>query len=162
MTAAGPLALLFGGGQAISGIMAARAQKRAADATADALDMNAAKADLMARDSIFRGEIDSQHLRIQLDSVIGSQKATFAAGNVSINSGTSIIAQEQANELTADEIELTKRNARLQAYGFQLDAEAMRAQAEGTRAAGRDAMVAGVIGAVAGGGATAYTIGKQG
>jgi len=147
---------LSGSKQADAEKAAGEAQQRAAESDALIQEFNATVADQQAADAIARGREEELRFRGQVRGLIGSQRASFAGGNVDVDFGSSVDVQADSaylGELDAQQIVI---NAARDAWGFQVQAVDYRNRAAVERktgqqlaAAGRAAASATILGGVA-------------
>ncbi len=127
--------------------LAGLAAQRAAESQAELAEFNASVAELQVVDAEQRGRLEEERIRQTVKSVISSQRAGYAAGNIDVGYGSPVdVAGDTAlvGELDA----LTVRtNARRQAWGFRVEATDLRTRAAITRQEGANAAAAGVLAA---------------
>jgi len=103
-------------------------------------DLNAQIAETQAEDALSRGRDDEQRFRQGVKSLIGSQRAGFAASNVDVGFGSAVDVQADAAFLGELDALMIRENAAREASGH-------RQQAEVDRKGGRAAATAGYFGA---------------
>ncbi len=122
---------------------AGEAQQRAANDEAALSDWNAQVVDLQAKDAVERGRLEENRFRQNVNLLIGSQRAGFAAGNVDVGFGSAVDVQaESAHQGELDALTI-RTNAAREAWGFNVQAEDLRRRAEITRKEGVNAAAAG-------------------
>ena len=84
--------------------------------------INAAYAEASAEDALLRGDKEAQDYRSKINQFVGTQRASIAANNIEVGSGTA--AQLQDDTLRQGEIDLLtiKNNAYREAWGFETQA----------------------------------------
>lgn len=140
------------------------AQAEAANSQADLADYNAGVADTQAKDAIQVGADQESRFRIGVRQMIGAQRASMAASNVDIGTGSAADVQADAAYLGELDAAQIRNNAARSAWGFASQAYDLRQRAVIMRktgvadlAAGRAAQSAGnlaAVGAVVGAGAS--------
>lgn len=147
--------------QGISAYSQIQARKFQSDFEARQLELNAEVADLKARQAKFRGEQQVKQLRSDTRTLIGSQRASFGAQGIDIESGSALQIQEETAELSAlDEITL-RNNAMREAFGHETQALSLRSSAGFTRAGARIANLSTISTAGLNFGSTALNIAGQ-
>jgi hypothetical protein len=134
---------------AVGSVKSGNAAKRAGESMAQREEYNAAIADLQADDALARGDEEASRFATQVRSLIGTQRAGFAAQNVVVGEGSARDVQQDTayrGELDRQEI---LANAKREAWGFRVEAEDRRKGAEVARAGGNAAASAGRWGAAA-------------
>lgn len=146
------LALAIGGQvvNAVGGIKAGNAAKRAgekeqeaANSQADLADANANIADLQAADAIQRGAQEEQRFRSLVRGAIGAQRAGFAASNIDVGQGSAVDVQADAATLGELDALTIRTNAAREAWGYKVQAFDARKGAEIMRKSGVYAAEAG-------------------
>lgn len=100
-------------------------------------DFNANVAEQQAEDALTRGVEKEQTFRQGVKTLIGSQRAGYAAQNVSVESGSAVDVQADAaflGELDALQI---RTNAQREAWGYRQDAENARLGGQSASASAR-------------------------
>lgn len=154
------IGLAVGGGvtQAVGGIKAGNAAKKAGQKQADAAeaegqaalessesqatlaDYNAQVASLQAQDAIIRGTQEENRFRTGVRALIGSQRADFAASGVDVGFGSAVDVQADAAFLGEMDALQIRTNAAREAWGFKVQAEDSRARAGIARKEGKNAL----------------------
>lgn len=166
---------LAAGGTAASAVGQWKAGNAAKDAGAAAADVsesqaklqdyNASVAELQAKDALDRGAEAENQFRSQIRGAIGTQRTSFAAGNVDVSFGSAVDVQADAARLGELDALTIKTNAAREAWGFKVQAFDYRAQAAIDRKAGRNQILAGeeaqtasrwAVGSTIVGGTTSY------
>ncbi|HKA75346.1 MAG TPA: hypothetical protein VKE26_26320 [Xanthobacteraceae bacterium] len=106
-----------------------KAARRAALASAELAEYNAAVADVQARDAVARGAIEEQQFRRDLDVLIGAQRAGYAAGNIDVGYGSAVDVQADAAFLGELDALTIRTNAAREAWGYQVEAVDLRRRA---------------------------------
>ena len=122
---------------------AGKRENEAAQSQAEIVDYNADVADVQAKDAIARGQEEEDRYRQGVRTLIGSQRAGFAAQGVDVTQGSAVdVVADTAylGELDALTIET---NAGREAWGYQVQAADLRKRAEVTRKTGINAEKAG-------------------
>lgn len=117
----------------------ARAAEQQGDYESMLFGRNAAQADLQAEDSLIRGRQDESAARRSARSLVGSQRAAFAAQGLDLTTGSpqDVVQNDAAlGELDALTI---RNNAKRESMGFRTQAEGYRMQGDWARRAGRNA-----------------------
>jgi hypothetical protein len=91
--------------------------------------INAYLGDVQAANAIAGGEREVNALRARGRAIFAGQRAAFAGGNVVVDQDTSADILRQSEAALANDVETTRLNATLQAFGYQLGAVSNRAQA---------------------------------
>jgi hypothetical protein len=115
---------------------AGEAQQRAANSQADLADYNAAVAEVQAQDAIARGAEDESRFRQGVRTLIGSQRAGFAAGNVDVGFGSAVDVQADAAMLGELDALTIRTNAAREAWGYKVQAEDLRRRGQIARKEG--------------------------
>ena len=102
--------------------------------------LNAQLSDLAAEDATERGEKEAARVKAQGDSVRGSQRTSYAAQGVDVNSGSAAIVQSETDYLTGVDMMTVRANAYKEAFGYKTQARSQRyagdmAEFEGNNAA---------------------------
>ncbi len=123
-----------------AGIYQANAAREAGRANKAIDDWNAKVADLQAMDAITRGEWGVARQRRGVQSLVGSQRASFAAQGVVVDQDTAGQVVDQTIQLGEEDAATIRTNAIREAWGFKVQAADQRlrgklAQAEGDNAA---------------------------
>lgn len=115
---------------------AGQAQQAAANDQADVADYNATVAEQQANDAITRGQIDEDRYRQGVKAMVGTQRTTFAAGNVDVSGGSAVDVQaETAHQGELDALTI-RNNATLTAFGYKVQAYDLRRSATIARKTG--------------------------
>jgi hypothetical protein len=129
-------------------------QQQAAESQAELSDYNASVADLQATDATQRGEEEANHYRQGVRTLVGEQRATFAASGVNVDFGSAGEVQQDSAFLGELDALTIRTNAAREAWGYKTQAYDFRKRADITRReginaaeAGKSAARAGVIGA---------------
>lgn len=124
-------------------VKAAHAEKKAGQAAEDAAnsqaeisDFNASVADQQSADATAQGTIEENRYRTGVRTMIGSQRAGFAANNVDVGYGSAVDVQADAATLGELDALQIRTNAARQAWGYQVQAADYRKAAEVTRKTG--------------------------
>lgn len=115
---------------------------------------NAKIAEYQAQDAVRRGAIEEEEHRAKVRALMGAQRSTFGANNVTTDSGSplGILADTaQYGELDALTI---RNNAAGEAFGYRVDSQNLRNRG---RMAGREGTL-GAASTILGGGAQSYGI----
>lgn len=124
------------GGTVVSALGAIQQGKAAAAAA----NYNAQVQEAQAKDAVERGAEDAKTARRRTAAVIGEQKATLAAGNLSINSGSAL-------DLLGDTAAAGELEALTVTNNAERDAVALRSGANLSRMEASSAKSAGMLGA---------------
>ncbi|HMG19540.1 MAG TPA: hypothetical protein VK573_12505 [Gemmatimonadales bacterium] len=119
------------------------AEQRSAESQAELSDYNAAVADVQARDTELRGELDAQRFRSRTRVLVGEQRTGFAAGNVDVGFGSAVDVQADATFLGELDALQVVSNSQREAWGIRVEAEDYRKRAEIQRKEGVNAAAAG-------------------
>jgi hypothetical protein len=122
--------------QARASKKAGEAQQDAAESQAGLADYNAAVAEVQAKDAITRGAEDEHRFRSSIRTLIGSQRAAFAASNVDVSFGSAVDVQADAAELGELDALTIRNNAAREAWGYNVQADDLRKRAEIARKEG--------------------------
>lgn len=150
--------------QADADIRASLATKRAAESQARLAEYNAGVSDILAKDAVDRGEEEAQQIGKEVERVVGSQRAGFAANNIDVGFGTAVdLAADTAWTGELDALQ-ARTNAMREAWGYQVEATDLRTRAGIVRQEGANAVEVGRANAAASlaAGKTANTLGKLG
>jgi len=115
---------------------AGKQDRAAAESQAELSDYNAAVADLQAQDAIQRGQEEESRYRQGVRTMLGSQRAGFAASNVSVAYGSAVDVQADTAYLGELDALTIRTNAGREAWGYQVAAVDYRKRAEITRKEG--------------------------
>src|SRR5690606_10607793 len=124
MGAVAGIAAIAGGGMNMFGEYAEGRHKEAV------LRQNAKLAELQALDAIERGQAEETNYRKQIKQMIGSQRTSYAAQGVAIDSGTPLEIQAQTAAIGEEDALTIRNNAAREAWGYRVQASNMRAQAK--------------------------------
>lgn len=126
----------------------AQAQASAAKYNAKVNEMNAQLAERRAKDALERGRAEEQRKRLEVQQLLGKQRAAMAANGVDLSFGSpldTIVDTAVMGELDA----LTVRsNAYREAYDYRVQAVNQRAGATLNRMEARSATTGGYLGAM--------------
>ncbi len=134
---------------------AGKAENKAAQAQAGLLDYNAQIADAQAADAVTRGQEEENRYRQGVRTLVGSQRAGFAAQGVDIGTGSALDVQGDTAFLGELDALTIRTNAAREAWGHRASATDLRNRArvtretgvfaeQGARAAGNAALIGGV------------------
>jgi hypothetical protein len=144
------LGLIGEGVKAVGDIKAAGAQRDAASAVAAAdesqaelSDYNANVAKQQAQDALDVGAQQENQYRTQVRTLIGSQRAGFAANNVDVGFGSAVDTTADAAKLGELDALQIRTNAARQAWGFNVQAQDLTTEAGIQRKQGAAAIAAG-------------------
>lgn len=111
-----------------------KAQNAAAEWNAGILEGNAAQKEVLAEHALLQGEHTAAAAKRKGELQIESQRASYAASGVKVDSGSSLdVIAEQAGYNRYDQ-DMIKYNAALTAWGYNADAYNLRQNAAMTRA----------------------------
>lgn len=85
-------------------------------------EFNQKVAEVQARDSIRRGDIEARHLGYKGNQLVGSQRASLAAQGIDVNSGDAMAIQQEAAQNIARDKSRIKANAFREAWGHKVNA----------------------------------------
>lgn len=103
------------------------------DLNAGVHDFNAAMLEFQAKDAITRGAEAEDLFRKQLKGVIGSQRASFAAQGIDVDSGSALdVQKDTAYQGELDALTIRANSAR-EAWGYSMNAKNETLQAISTR-----------------------------
>lgn len=146
MGAVTPVLMAVTAARSIAGYVGSRRQATAAQQQGNyesqLFSQNADFADAQAADAIARGHEAELRSRGQTRQLTGSQRASYAAQGISLDTGSpvDVVTQDEAlGELDALTI---RNNARREAYGFSTQASQYRSQAQMARTAGKNTAAA--------------------
>lgn len=153
-----PSMIVMGIGAGVS----AYGQVRAGNARGDAAMFNASITDanqeisnVLAADAIMRGQADVETHRLQAARLKSEQQVAFAAGGVTIDTGSPLDVFQDTAALAAYDEEVILANAEREAYGHKVDAynaslegRLLRRQAEDEVTGGRLAALGSIAGGV--------------
>jgi hypothetical protein len=132
----------------VGGVMKGIADKKAADASADAQRRNAKVAEDAASDALQRGEADAGRVQMQGSSLQGAQRAGYGTSGADVNTGSAALTQEDTAMLTAMDVQTLRNNAQREAWGLERQADNMRRSADSTATGGNLALAGDIIGGV--------------
>lgn len=115
---------------------AGKLANEAAQEEAKIIDYNASIADQQAADALTRGQEAEQRARARTRSVIGSQRAGFAAQGVDVGTGSAADVQADAAFLGELDALTEQTNAAREAWGYKVQATDLRNRANVTRKTG--------------------------
>lgn len=115
---------------------AGEAQRRAAEEQAKLADFNAAVADTQAKDAELRGQMEENKFRSGVRSLIGEQRAGFAASNIDVGYGSAVDTQADTAMLGELDALTIRTNAAREAWGHRVEATDLRKRAEIARKEG--------------------------
>lgn len=121
---------------ASTGELNAQLIEQGAELNAGVDDFNAAALEGQATDAITAGAQQETLFRQQIKGVIGSQRASYAGGNVDVSSGSALEVQEDtAKQGELDALQI-RTNAARTAWGYTTQAQGDELQAAATRKLG--------------------------
>jgi hypothetical protein len=124
----------------VAGGIAGANSARAQGAVSQSLnDINASRDNLMATEATLKGDVASRQLAQRTKLLIGSQRASAAAGGVDVNKGSAALVQEDTAGSSAIDQLTIKNNAMMEAFGFQMQGESSTFQGKMAAAAGKNA-----------------------
>jgi len=128
-----PLQLLM----AISGLgtfatsyMQSKAQSAEGEYNASVFESNARLEALKAEDAIIRGEKEVVKLQQARNRLIGSQRVSFGAQGIDLESGSALDIQQETRSLGAEDILNTRNNAWREAWGYRVNENNYRGKAK--------------------------------
>jgi len=121
------------------GVQQAQAQKAAGNAQEAQAKENAKAADVQARNAVLTGQIDEDRRRQQTRRMLATQRATFAANNVDMSSGSAADILGDTAAIGEQDALLLRANAAREAWGFKVDANNYGNQGRMAKAAGKNA-----------------------
>jgi len=130
------------GVQAYGAYQEQQATNKAAEYRADMLDRNAKNADIQAKDSERRGDLEAQQHRLKVSQLQGEQKTAFASSGVVVDEGSALGASLETAHMGELDALTLKRNASMEAWGYKNEAADYRGQASLTRATKRNPWMA--------------------
>lgn len=130
---------------ALVAMTASTAMKMKADSdqasyTASVARNNATMADYAATDAQRRGELEAQRVQRQTSSLVGTQRAGYAAKGLDITEGTPGDVIDQTNFFGKADAETARYNGKLDAWGKQVQGQNFRSQASAAEYNGNMAM----------------------
>lgn len=132
---------------AVGSILQGRAQQKAYESQAAAMEQNARIADMQATDAIQRGGREEGNLRRRARQIAGAQIAQAAASGLAGDSGSLADAYLQSATNMERDVATNAINHAKEAWGYNTQAANYRSQASGLRAAGKSAFMGGLLGA---------------
>lgn len=100
------------------------------------LDYNASIATHQADDAILRGATEERRLRVGVGSLIGSQRAAFAAQGIEVGSGTAADVQASTAQQGEEDALTIRTNAMMEAWGFKVASQDIRNQIDALKKTG--------------------------
>jgi len=108
--------------------------------------LNARIADYQAKDALERGNAEAARIRQRRNQVVGQQRATFAAQNVDIGTGSAADVQADTVLLSEMDVDTVKANAAREAWGYRTEAATSRFEGNQAAAAGVQRSIRSLIG----------------
>lgn len=142
-------------------IMGGEATSQAASYQAQVARNNATIAQQNATYSEEAGQQQAQVESLKGAAQAGQLKASQAANNVDVNSGSAIDVQQSQREQSQLDTETTENNALLKAYGYRTEATSDTAQAQLDQTEAAEAPIGAAIGATGGLLSSASSIGMK-
>lgn len=118
------------GGTLMGAYANARALEAQGYAQRQAFEMNAKFAEFNAKQALERGDEAAKAYKDHVNKTIGTQRASYAAQGVDVNSGSAMEVQKQTAELGAQDVLTIKNNAWREAWGMRVEAGNSRIQAQ--------------------------------
>lgn len=115
-----------------------QATKNNAAYQASVANQNAAIADSQAVSAGQQGAEEQARIRQQARQVAGSQKASFAANGLDIQSGSALSALSDTALLSEQDAQTSRRNTEQQMWGYGVQAQNYRNQAKAAKLEGRN------------------------
>jgi len=136
----------------LQGTANASMQKAQAKYQASQMNQNAKLANMQAEDSLRRGEEQAYQIRKQSKSLIGSQRASYAAQGIDVSSGSALDVQGDTAALAELDALTIKNNAFKEAMGYKIQASQLKSNAKAVKSFGQMqsnlSLLGGGIGAV--------------
>lgn len=148
--------------QAVGGLMQANSQNKAGQESSAISQANAANFDFMAKDTIDRGYINANNLRMKGRRLRGSQRVAYSAGNIDSASGTASDVQAATAANVEFDAQVMNINAQREAMGYTMRADEARRTAQISKTAGKTSAVNSLIGTAASVYSTGYKAGWWG
>ena len=115
--------------QIASGAAGAYAELAAGELSADTLRYDAKLDDLAARSAERRGILDINKIRRAGHQLIGAQRQAYAANNFVVDTGTPVETVADTQATIDHDVETTRLNSMLEAFGHRVDQSDNRAKA---------------------------------
>jgi hypothetical protein len=116
-------------------------------------DTNANLADIQAKDSIRRGNIEASKVKREQERLIGEERVTAAASGVDVNQGSAADVQDDTKALSDHDIITIRNNAFREAWGYNVQADDYRYRGRFAESAANfkagQAMTTGILNALA-------------
>ncbi len=144
------LSMIGAGVSAIGTLSAASAQADNARYQSQVAANNAVIASHNAASATQAGQVEAQQKGMDEANKIGEIKASFAANNVDVNSGSAVDVQAGERSKANQEQATIEHNAMLQSYGYQQQAADKEAESKLQANAAESDSTAGILGAVGG------------
>lgn len=104
------------------GAMQADAQRRQGKFQQAMSRINERRATLEAEDAIKRGDKEATNYSKKVNQVVGTQRSSFAAQGVDVNSGSAAAIQEETKQIGAEDVQTIRNNAFRESMGFKSQA----------------------------------------
>lgn len=113
------VAVAVAGAAVVGGYMNYQAGQAQAENERQNAKHNQAMMAIKEREAKRIGENEAGKIRLKGEKIKGAQKAALAASGVVVNSGSALDIERETDALTMDDIDTTKTNAALEAWGFK-------------------------------------------
>jgi hypothetical protein len=123
---------------------------------------NARLMEIRAKDAKRIAENEAGKIRLKGERLKGTQKAATAASGIVLNRGSALDIQRETDEMILDDIETTKTNAALEAWGFKTQATNSLLQGQFNAQALRNQANASLISSIGQAGSSLYSAGAAG
>jgi hypothetical protein len=134
------------------GLRQAEQIKTQADLENRLTEVNAQTSLFLAEDAVKRGKRDAQLARDEIERIVGTQKAGFAAQNVQTDTGSALAVVEDTRRIGASEVAAIKVNALREAFVHKGEALGLRLEGRlrriSSRAQAKSLIASGGIGGI--------------
>lgn len=145
----GPVAAIV---MVVGGVISAIGAISEANSKANALKSNAQIAEVQAQEAQFLSQETARRKRLQLNRLIGKQRAGFAKGGVRTTEGTALLVQEETEQEGQFDIDLSLRAGNIESLILKRQAASFRSQAKSAKTAGFLGAAGSLLGSVGGSG----------
>lgn len=159
-----PVTAVIIGAQVVGGVMQAKAQNDAGKYNERLAKYNAQIQENAAKDAVRRGQKEADRERIRNQYLISSQRASFAANGIDLDSESPLALMEGTAALGEEDAMTIESNAAREAYGMKVQGFNYRAEGKLARKQGRSQAIGTLLstGAKAGGSMQTYNANKVG
>lgn len=85
-------------------------------------DFNAKMSNIQAQDALFQGGVQAENAKKEINQVVGTERADYAASGVDVNSGSALTTQNNTQAVGAMDVLNIRNNAWRTALGYRMNA----------------------------------------